>query len=122
MPSLIAIVDDDSTLRGIVRSLLEARGYQTIEADSATACLKLCQTICPDLILLDAIMPDVDGFHCCRELRSHFSKDTLPIVMVTGLDNDTTSEKVFAAGANEYIAKPIQWPILFEAIAKLLNS
>ena len=121
MPSVIAIVDDDSTLRTIVRGILEARGYQAIEADSAAACLQLCQTICPDLILLDAMMPEMDGFICCRELRSYFSKDTLPIVMVTGLEDDGTKRKVFAAGANEHLIKPIQWPTLFETIEKLLG-
>ncbi|MEL7086076.1 MAG: response regulator [Cyanobacteria bacterium P01_A01_bin.3] len=122
MSSLIAIVDDDSTLRTIVKGILEARGYQVFEADSAAACLNLCNTICPDLILLDALMPEMDGFECCRKLRSRFTKDELPIVMVTGLEDASTASKVMTAGANEYVAKPIQWPKLFAAIGGVLAA
>ena len=122
MSALIAIVDDDSTLRTIVKGILEARGYQVFEADSAAACLKLCDTICPDLILLDALMPDMDGFECCRELRSRFTKEELPIVMVTGLEDASTASEVMAAGANEYVAKPIQWAKLFEVIGAVLGA
>lgn len=122
MSSVIAIVDDDSTLRSIVKGILEARQYQVLEADSAAACLKLCSAICPDLVLLDAMMPDMDGFECCRELRMQFSQEELPIVMVTGLEDVSTATDVMAAGANKYVAKPIQWPQLFAAIEGLLAS
>ena len=122
MSSLIAIVDDDSTLRTIVKGILDARGYQVVEADSGATCLKLCDTICPDLILLDALMPVMDGFECCRELRSRFTKEELPIVMVTGLEDASTASEVIAAGANEYVAKPIQWPKLFAAIGGFLAA
>ena len=122
MSSLIAIVDDDSTLRSIIKGILEVRGYQVVEADSTAKCLNLCNTIRPDLVLLDALMPEVDGFACCRELRSRFTKEELPIVMVTGLEDASTVSEVMGAGANKYLAKPIQWPKLFAAIGELLPT
>ncbi len=122
MSSLIAVVDDDGTLRSIIKGILSARGYQVVEADSATACINLCSTIRPDLVLLDAMMPEIDGFECCSQLRSSFSKDELPIVMVTGLEDASVSSKAIDAGANQYVAKPIQWPQLFAAIEEVLAA
>ena len=65
---LILIVDDDASIRMTAKMVLELQGYSTLEADSAEACLNICQQQAPDLILLDAVMPGMDGFNCSLRL------------------------------------------------------
>nr|MDJ0636927.1 response regulator [Xenococcaceae cyanobacterium MO_188.B29] len=62
---LILIVDDDASIRMTAAGILDIQGYSILEADSAEACLNICQQQTPDLILLDAVMPGIDGFTCC---------------------------------------------------------
>ena len=80
-------------MRTIVKGILEARGYQVAEADNAAACLKLCDAICPDLILLDWMMPGLAGVEVCRRLRSTGAQ--MPIIFLTAKDD--VADRVAAA-------------------------
>lgn len=120
--ALILVVDDDKSMRMLLRLALEQEGYQVFEAQDGEACLATYQRREPDAILLDAILPGIDGFTCCSQLRSYSCSDRIPILMLTVLDEPDAIEQAFAAGATDYITKPIQWAVLRHRLRRLLQQ
>ncbi|MDJ0568268.1 MAG: response regulator [Pleurocapsa sp. MO_192.B19] len=119
---LILIVDDDRTMRSLLNLAMEEEGYKVAEAENGEQCLSEYTHFQPDLILLDAVMPDIDGFTCCQKIRSLPGGDRLPILMITVLDDHESVEQAFNAGATDYITKPIHWSVLSERVRRLLDG
>jgi EAL domain-containing protein (putative c-di-GMP-specific phosphodiesterase class I)/glycosyltransferase involved in cell wall biosynthesis/ActR/RegA family two-component response regulator len=128
---LVLIADDDRAMRSILKSIIQKAGYRVIEASNGQIALALFQTHQPDLVLLDAMMPEMDGFTCCRELRA-LSQITdrgsvavavkpTPVLLITALDDPESINAAFAAGAIDYITKPINWTVLQQRIIRLLS-
>ncbi len=109
---VVMIVDDDFSARLQVRFTLENEGFEVIEAASGQEALGLFRENQPDLVLLDVIMPDMDGFATCQALRILPGGSHLPVVMVTGLDDTETITQAFDAGATDFVSKPINMLIL----------
>jgi signal transduction histidine kinase len=110
--ALILVIDDEPTQRMLSREALEQRGYRVEEAESGEAGLLLAQKLKPALILLDVMMPGMDGFEVCRQIRSDPDLNRTPVVIVTALEDLESIETGFKAGATDFIAKPIVWPLL----------
>lgn len=121
-PPLILIVDDDRTMRRLLRVAMEEEGYEVIEAQNGQQCLDEYQSRQPDMVLLDAIMPGMDGFTCCQTLRSQYENSDLPILMITALDDQESIEQAFVAGATDYVTKPIYWSVLSQRVRHLLHT
>ncbi len=119
---LILIVDDDRTMRSLLNLAMEEEGYGVAEAENGEQCLSEYTHFQPDLILLDAVMPDIDGFTCCQKIRSLPGGDRLPILMITVLDDQESVEQAFNAGATDYITKPIHWSVLSQRVRRLLDG
>ena len=117
---LVLVVDDEPSQRLLVRYALEREGYQVLEASSGEVCLQLAAQHPVDMVLLDAVMPDVDGFECCRRL--HAQNSDLPILIVTALEDESCVDEAFAAGASDYISKPIRWSVLKRRIRHLIQA
>jgi signal transduction histidine kinase len=118
----ILIVDDDDIVRTIMRAELEAEGYAVTEAHDGMAGCEACWASVPDLVICDVIMPRMDGFELCRQLRRHPSSVTVPILQMTSLDDTSSVEKAYDAGATDFINKPLQWPILKHRVRYMLRS
>ena len=118
----ILLVDDDTSIRITVKTVLEIRGYEVIEADSGEACLNICQQQTPDLILMDAVMPGIDGFSCCAKLKKILGYKCPPILMMTVLDDKESVYRSFDVGITEYVLKPINWDNLARTIQRLLQN
>jgi signal transduction histidine kinase len=116
---LLLIVDDDPSQRLLARYALEREGYHILEADSGIACLEAASRYQPDIVLLDAVMPGLDGFECCRRL--HAQNPDMPILIVTALEDEAFVNEAFAAGASDYIPKPIHWSVLKRRLRHLLQ-
>ena len=99
----ILVVDDDPRYLRLIRVNLEASGYEVIAAANGTRAVELAASEAPDLVLLDVMMPDKDGYQACREIRA-FS--VVPIVMLTALGQTEDVVRGLDAGADDYIAKP----------------
>jgi signal transduction histidine kinase len=117
---LVLVVDDERSQRLLVCYALEREGYQVLEASSGEVCLQLAAQHPVDMVLLDAVMPDVDGFECCRRL--HAQNSDLPILIVTALEDESCVDEAFAAGASDYISKPIRWAVLKRRIRHLIQA
>jgi PleD family two-component response regulator len=113
---IILIVDDDASIRMTAAGILNIQGYSTLEADSAEACLNICQQYTPDLILLDAVMPGMDGFTCCLKLKNILGIQCPPIFMMTALDDRDSIYRSFDVGITDYLVKPLNWKDLPEKI------
>jgi len=118
----ILIVDDDDIVRTIMRAELEAEGYTVIEARDGLEGCEACWSSPPELVICDIIMPRMDGFELCRQLRRQPSSATVPILQMTGLDDSASVEKAYDAGATDFIGKPLQWPILKHRVRYMLRS
>ncbi|MGY4590941.1 signal transduction histidine kinase [Thermostichus sp. MS-CIW-40] len=117
---LVLVVDDERSQRLLVCYALEREGYQVLEASSGEVCLQLAAQHSVDMVLLDAVMPDLDGFECCRRL--HAQNSDLPILIVTALEDESCVDEAFAAGASDYISKPIRWSVLKRRIRHLIQA
>ncbi|MEK7990435.1 MAG: EAL domain-containing protein [Thiotrichaceae bacterium] len=104
--SIILIVDDEIISRHIVKVLLESEGYNLIFAESGAEALEKAQSIMPDVMLLDVMMPKMDGFQVCQHLRANPRLAELPVVMVTALDDRESRLKGLEVGADDFMSKP----------------
>jgi len=118
----VLVVDDDFRTRVIARAALEAAGFEVTEAASGEEALAQLASYTPDLILLDVMMPVMDGFQTCRELRRHPVGFDIPVLMMTGLDDPETIACAYRAGAIDFTLKPVQWLILPHRISFIIRS
>lgn len=118
---LVLIVDDDVFMRGMLQNLLESQGYRVIEAQDGIKAIEEFQRYSPDLILMDAAMPIMDGFTACSQLRQEMGVD-VPVIMITALDDEQSVNKAFEAGAMEYITKPVHWAVLRHRVEIILHA
>ncbi|NOT58290.1 MAG: response regulator [Deltaproteobacteria bacterium] len=119
---LVLIVDDDFTIRLLMREALEQAGFLVVEAGNGPEALALFARQLPEIVLLDVIMPDVDGFTICAALRQLPGGARIPVVMVTGLDDLDSINRAYEVGATDFITKPIVWPILGHRVHYILRS
>lgn len=108
----ILVVDDDAIIRHLSRITLEGAGYAVSECPDGAAALELFSTVRPDVLLLDVVLPGMDGFDVCEKIRSLPEGKDVSIVMMTGLDDIGSIHKAYGAGATDFITKPINWQIL----------
>jgi diguanylate cyclase (GGDEF)-like protein len=119
---LILMVDDDPAMRLHLRVRLEREGYLVAEAKGGREGLALCQDKQPDLILLDAMMPDIDGFEFCAQVQTFPGGDRIPILMITGLEDQASVDRAFSVGAADYITKPVHWAVLRQRLRRLIQQ
>lgn len=121
-PPLILVVDDDTFMRLQLRQTMEQEGYQTLEASNAKEGLELYTRFHPDIVLLDAMMPVMDGFTGCSKLQALPGGASTPVLMITGLDDQASVDRAFEVGATDYITKPIHWAVLRQRVKRLLQQ
>ena len=107
MPARILCVDDDPVNRELLQALLDPQGYFVIEAACGQDALNAMTQETPDLILLDVMMPGMDGFELCRQLRNNPETASLPIILITSLHDRENRLKGIEAGADDFLTKPI---------------
>ncbi|MBH8565406.1 PleD family two-component system response regulator [Nostoc sp. CENA67] len=145
-PPVILVADDDKTIRVLLRDAMEQEGYRVVEVTDGKQCLDAYETVKPDIVLLDAVMPVMDGFTCCKQLLQ-IAKNNLisalanldtdsalgntviskiwertPILMITSLNDKESVDRAFEAGATDYVTKPIHWPVLRQRLRRLLQQ
>lgn len=118
----LLIVDDDRSMRITMRAVLERDGYVIEESTNGSQALRHCEETMPDLVLMDAMMPGIDGFTACKEIRKLANGQHVPILVVTALDDESSIDRAFAAGANDFIPKPVNFAVLRQRISRLLDA
>jgi diguanylate cyclase (GGDEF)-like protein len=124
-PPLVLVADDDKVMRVCLRQAMEQEGYQVVEAVDGENCLALFSKMHPDVVLVDAVMPHMDGFACCQQIQqieSYQGGVQTPVLMITGLDDEESVEQAFASGAVDFVTKPIHWAVLRRRVKHLLHQ
>ena len=118
----VLLVDDDEVTLMLTAVALTERGFEVIECSDGRAALDLLRQRGPDLIVLDALMPGLDGFDTCRSLRRMHGYDNTPVLILTGLDDDASINRAYQAGATDFFVKSTQWSLLSGRLRNLLRS
>src|SRR5881628_538385 len=118
----VLLVDDDEVNLLLTAIALRERGFAVTEVASGEAAIRLLADWSPDVIVLDAMMPGLDGFETCSELRSLPGFETLPVLMLTGLDDDASITRAYQAGATDFFVKSTQWSLLAGRLRYLLRA
>jgi DNA-binding response OmpR family regulator len=118
-PAVILVVDDDPSCRDIAARLLRLDGHRVVTADGGEECLRLVREQRIDLILLDIMMPQMDGFAVCRALREMGS--TIPVILLTAKDDNDTRIEGIHLGVSEFLTKPIHRAELFARVRAQLH-
>jgi len=116
---LVLVVDDEEQNRSLLRDPLEARGYEVVEAENGLVALHLIAGRPPDVILLDVMMPHMDGFEVCRTLKNDPKTAHIPILMVTALSDRKERLMGIGAGANDFLNKPVDFQ---DVILRVANA
>jgi PAS domain S-box-containing protein len=119
---LILVVDDDSIMQAMLSQFLEKTGFKVIVAEDGVSAIQAYKDYHPNLILMDASMPDMDGFETTRAIAALPDSKNTPIIMVTGLTDGESVDTAFKAGAEEYITKPINWAVLKQRTEFLIKN
>ncbi len=119
---LVLVVDDDLAQRVLVQEALGAAGFDTDEAEDGAGGIARTTDLEPDLVILDVMMPDLDGFAVCRTLRQESRTAHIPILIVTGLEDEESIERAFEVGATNFLTKPINWTLLGHHVRYLLRA
>lgn len=118
----ILVVDDDAVVREFMSATLEDAGFHVATVEDGEAALRYCMDNTPDLIIADVLMPGIDGFELCHELRRRPETEYIPILVATGLDDGASIVKAFDAGATDFINKPIKWVVLNYRVQYMLRT
>ncbi len=118
----VLLVDDDEVNLLLTGLALKERGFSLIEASSGERALELLRDHAPDIIVLDAMMPGLDGFATCRALRRMPSMENVPVLMLTGLDDDASITRAYQAGATDFFVKATQWSLLAGRLQYMLRA
>ncbi len=129
MPSKakIMVVEDNIDEVKLIKMALEPEGYEVVTAMNGREAKEKIGDAKPDFVILDVMMPEMDGFHFCSWLRSNPEYKEIPVVLLTGVaehiyDTKYPLKGVMAADADEYLEKPVKPEVLLETIAKLIGK
>jgi PAS domain S-box-containing protein len=119
---LVLVVDDDIIARSLGRAALEQGGYQVVEAPDGEEAIRAFEQFNPDIILMDVMMPEVNGFIACSRIRAMPGGMYTPVVMVTGLDDLASIDHAYQVGATDFITKPINYSLLKHRVQYMLRG
>ncbi len=122
MSKLILIVEDDPKSLKLTRDLLQVSGYETIEAVNGLQGIELAKTKNPDLILMDILMPGMDGYAACHVLKTNSVTREIPLVMLSAVNTELSKDATKRIGADAYITKPFTRGELLDVISRFLPT
>lgn len=118
---LVLVVDDEAPIVRLLRATLEADGFSVVTADRGAAALNIINTERPDLVVLDVMMPEMDGFETLRRIRNQSQIPKVPVIMLTARTGDIDKLQGFQSGADDYVTKPFNPDELLARITAVLR-
>ena len=118
---IILVVDDDRSIHLSLVNAFRLENYQLEEAHDGMQAIEICTHRMPDLILMDAIMPQMNGFDACQRIRELPNGTDIPVLMITGLEDEGSIFKAFSSGATDYISKPFNFSVMKQRVAWLIK-
>ncbi len=121
MPRIL-IVDDDVALTEMMKALVKMEGHVPTTVNDSLKAMEVAESIKPDLITLDLMMPELNGFELCELLHNNPKFSGTPIVIISAKDDPESKERAFAAGAKDYITKPFEIDDFLEKIKSFVTT
>ena len=118
----ILVIDDEAEITEIIETFLKDAGYQVLVENSSVMGIERAKSFRPDLILLDIMMPFMDGYEVCEELKKNKETESIPVIFLTGKDARSDEGKSFKAGGDMFIKKPFNCERLLEIVRIVLLS
>jgi response regulator RpfG family c-di-GMP phosphodiesterase len=118
----ILVVDDSSTSNLLCKSLLEEQDYKVITAENGYEAIKMVYNHMPDAILLDIMMPDIDGYTVLARIKSEKETEHIPVIIISAKDDQKSIKMAFALGADDFVSKPLGKNKLVDSVKKLFVS
>jgi DNA-binding response OmpR family regulator len=116
----VLIVDDDTELIKVMKIYFQNSGFTTEVVESGRKALKAVEKFQPDVMILDVLMPKMDGVQVCETVRRQMGNAAMPIIALTGYHKEQTKREIIAAGANMYLTKPIDMSELLRHVKQML--
>ena len=121
MAKRILVIDDDPTLLKLIQGVLSSNGFEVLSASEAPGGLELAMKQSPDLIILDVMMPIINGFNICRLMKSKHGHKHIPIILLTSRSTEADQKIGQEVGADAYVTKPFKTEELLNKIKELLS-
>ncbi|PXW93422.1 diguanylate cyclase (GGDEF)-like protein [Sphaerotilus hippei] len=121
-PPCLMVVDDSEMDRLLATRTLENAGFRVLSVADGQAAVDAFGEAAPDLILMDVMMPRLDGYQACAAIRAHPAGRHVPILMMTGLDDVASIHRAYEIGATDFISKPVRWPVLAYRVRYMLRA
>ena len=121
MTQSIMIVDDSPGVLSLYGMFFERQGYEVLKAMDSASALEMLRESVPDLFLLDVMMPEINGIELCQRIRAMPHHEQTPVIILSAFSDSGTIEQTFAAGANDYVVKPIDPQELANRVGELLG-
>ncbi len=118
----VLVVDDEPMTRTLLQLMLAPADYEVLEAGDGFEALEMVGEYKPDILVLDVMMPNMDGITLCRKLRSQKDTVNIPIILLSAKTNPEAIQEGLGAGANRYLTKPVSRKDLLESLAEILSS
>jgi DNA-binding response OmpR family regulator len=122
LPGRVLVVDDDEDSRRLLAHLLERKGYSVVLADGGPAAISTLETVEVDVVVLDVMMPIMDGFAVCRELKKSPGTASVPVILLTARDDMETRATGMKLGVSDFLAKPVNKEELYVRIRTQLEG
>ena len=121
-PKRVLLVDDDPTILLLGREALEQSGFHVFEAADGAEGFTTFKNNLPDLVILDVMMPGIDGYEVCQGIRNHYEGQDIPVLMMTGRDDVESIRRAYEVGATDFLTKPINWLVLPHRVRYMLRA
>lgn len=118
----ILVVDDDIHATTLFDTILSAKGFEAIIVNDSSTAVQVVNSTNPDLVILDLMMPEPNGFEVCKMLRADQSLSNMPIVIFTAMGDKESKDAAFEAGADEFLTKPFRVEDLMQRIRALIEK
>lgn len=119
---IILVVDDEPTNVFLLFKIIECQDYKVLTAGSGVEALEIMGQIKPDLVLLDLMMPRISGFEVLDQMKNNHSTKSIPVIIITAMDDSKNKEQAIHAGASAYLTKPITKKIVLDTVSHILNN
>lgn len=119
---VVMVVEDDITSMILAVEALESAGVTVLQAEDGQEAYELCELHCPDIIIMDVMMPRMNGYDACRAIRESEAGEHIPILMVTGLDDIASINQAYEVGATDFLPKPINYYLLPHRVRYMLRG
>lgn len=117
----ILIVDDSPTEVHVIQTILQKNGHEVVVAVTGEECVITAKDEMPDLVLMDVVMPGINGFQATRQLSQQAETANIPVIIVTSKDQETDKVWAMRQGAKDYIVKPVKEKVLIEHVNMVLS-